>query len=175
MTHDTLSVRRRAITGGYADRYESRRASRGADRAYSPRWSDSAVDATWSMLQHESSESQCSADQAMLALLLDGVLLEAALDKIAKIGTSRDRETAGLVLQHHAARAQHAESKSGQHGAMHSCMKQLRKRARAPAEHKQLRVAAGPEVSTAAPVPASMQRSSMESALLEQGSRERAL
>ena len=72
MTHDTLSVRRRAITGGYADRYESRRASRGADRAYSPRWSDSAVDATWSMLQHESSESQCSADQAMLALLLFG-------------------------------------------------------------------------------------------------------
>ena len=71
MQHGALKKTRRAVRGLRAEDYGERRLWRGATRAYAPRWTDSAADAAWKVLQQQSAAADKSTEGAMLALLLD--------------------------------------------------------------------------------------------------------
>ena len=64
----------------------------------------------------------------MLALLLDAKGRACYAKDVGALGTPRDGKVAAEVLAFHARKARASRNGKVQHAAMHTCMKQLRKR-----------------------------------------------
>jgi len=105
MRHDALKKTRRAVRGLRAGDYGKRRIWRGATRAYAPRWTDSAADAAWKVLEQQSIAAAKSTEAAMLALLLDAKGRARYVKDVGALGTPRDGKVAAEVLAFHARKA----------------------------------------------------------------------
>ena len=81
------------------------------------------------------------ADKAMEEVLLDGERLEEAAAGARARGTEHDAAVVRAVLGHHAMVAKGASCRKGERAAVHSCMKQVRKRVGAATARRPLRVA----------------------------------